>query len=182
VPVTDPTKHVADIAELAAEHGFTLGAAESLTGGAVASALARGSQAATWFHGGVVSYSRMVKYDVLGVTPGPLISERCALEMVEGAARLLKVDCAVSTTGAGGPGPEEGHAAGTLYVAVLVRGDVTVHRMEIDGDPGEVVESATEQALGLLLKAMTAAVDRMDADPGEAAPDAITVSGDIKGI
>jgi nicotinamide-nucleotide amidase len=101
---------------------------------------------------------------------------------VEGAARLLKVDCAVSTTGAGGPGPEEGHPAGTLYVAVLVRGEVTVHRMEIDGDPGEVVESATEQALGLLLKAMTAAVDRRDADPGQPAPDAITVSGDIKGI
>ena len=177
--MTDPTKHVDDIAELAQEHGFTLGAAESLTGGAVASALARGSGAATWFHGGVVSYARMVKYDVLGVTPGPLISERCALEMCEGVARLLKVDCAVSTTGAGGPGPEEAQPEGTLYVAVLVRGDVTVHRMEIDGDPGEVVESATEQALGLLLKAMTESVDRQDADPGEPAPDAIAVSGDL---
>src|SRR5207237_1752426 len=107
-PVTDPTKHVEAISELAQEHGFTVGAAESLTGGAVASALARGAHAATWFHGGVVAYSRLVKYDVLGVTPGPLVSERCALEMVAGAARALKVDAAVSTTGAGDQGRRKG--------------------------------------------------------------------------
>src|SRR4051794_23475441 len=53
--VTDPLKHVDVIAQLAKEHGFTVGAAESLTGGAVSSALARGSQAAMWFHGGIVS-------------------------------------------------------------------------------------------------------------------------------
>src|SRR4051794_32688644 len=41
--VTDPLKHVDAIAALAREHGFTVGAAESLTGGAVSSALARGS-------------------------------------------------------------------------------------------------------------------------------------------
>jgi nicotinamide-nucleotide amidase len=171
--VTDPTKHVEAIAELAQEHGFTVGAAESLTGGAVASALARGSQASTWFHGAVVSYSRLVKYDVLGVTPGPLVSERCALEMVEGAARTLKVDAAVSTTGAGGPGPEEGHPEGTLYVGVLVRGELSCHKLEIDGDPGEVVESATEQALGLLLHQMSETVDQIEAQPEEPARDLV---------
>jgi nicotinamide-nucleotide amidase len=172
--MSDPTKYVEDIAALAQEYGFTIGAAESLTGGAVSSALARGPGAATWFHGAVVSYSRMVKYDVLGVSPGPLISERCALEMVEGVHRTLRVDAAVATTGAGGPDPEEGEAAGTLYVAVLVRGELTCHRLEIDGDPGEVVESATEQTLGLLLEGMTEAVDRLDAHPGQPAHDAVS--------
>jgi nicotinamide-nucleotide amidase len=158
VPDRDPTKHVDDIAELAKQHGFRVGAAESLTGGAVSSALARGASAADWYHGSVVSYSPAVKYDVLGVTPGPLVTARCAVEMVTGAAKVLGVDAAVSTTGAGGPGPEEGKPAGTVHVALYVRGEITAHELHLDGDPGEVVEGSTEQALGLLLQAMRAAV------------------------
>ena len=156
--MSDPTKHVESIAELAKERGFTVGAAESLTGGAVSSALAMGSEAANWYHGCVVSYSRAVKEDLLGVTAEKLVTEQCAREMVEGATKVLEVDAAVSTTGAGGPGPEEGQPAGTVHVGVLVRGQLSCHELHLDGDPGEVVEAATEKALGLLLEAMRAAV------------------------
>lgn len=158
--MSDPTKHVESIAELAKERGFTVGAAESLTGGAVSSALAMGSEAANWYHGCVVSYSRAVKEDLLGVTAEKLVTEQCAREMVEGATKVLEVDAAVSTTGAGGPGPEEGQPAGTVHVGVLVRGQVSCHELHLDGDPGEVVEAATEKALGLLLEAMRAAVSQ----------------------
>jgi nicotinamide-nucleotide amidase len=156
--MSEPTKHVEDIAELAKEHGFRIGAAESLTGGAVSSALAMGSGAADWYHGCVVSYSRAVKHSVLGVTAEQLVTEDCSIEMLRGAVRVLDVDAAVSTTGAGGPGPEEGKAAGTVFVAVYVRGQESCHKLSIDGDPGEVVESATEQVLGLLLDALRASV------------------------
>ncbi|CAA9385752.1 MAG: hypothetical protein AVDCRST_MAG47-2531 [uncultured Nocardioidaceae bacterium] len=162
VPHRDPTKHVNEIAELANQHGFRVGAAESLTGGAVSSALARGEGAADWYHGSVVSYSPTVKYDLLGVTPGPLVTERCAVEMVTGAAKVLEVDAAVSTTGAGGPGPEEDKPAGTVHVALYVRGEITTHELHLDGDPGEVVEGATEKSLGLLLQAMRVAVPAAD--------------------
>ena len=153
----DPLKDVETIAELARNGGLTVGAAESLTGGAVSSALARGSGAADWYRGCVVSYGEKVKYDVLGVTPGPLVSGRCAEEMVRGVADLLGVDAAVSTTGAGGPGSEEGQPAGTVYVGVWLRGQVTCHRLALEGDPGEVVEGATEQALELLVGALRGA-------------------------
>jgi nicotinamide-nucleotide amidase len=149
-----PLKDVENIADVAKRMELTVGAAESLTGGAVSSALARGSGAADWYRGCLVSYGEQVKYGVLGVTPGPLVSERCAVEMVRGVANLLGVDAAVSTTGAGGPGEEEGQPAGTVYVAVYVRGEVVCHRLALDGDPGEVVEGATERALELLLDGM----------------------------
>ena len=158
MPMSDPTKHVDSIAELAKEHGFTVGGAESLTGGAVSSALAMGSEAADWYHGCVVSYSRAVKEDLLGVTAEKLVTAQCAREMVEGATKVLLVDAAVSTTGAGGPGPEEGQPAGTVHVGVLVRGELSCHELPLEGDPGEVVEAATERSLGLLLDAMRAAV------------------------
>ena len=160
---TDPTKHVDDIAQLAKDHGFRVGAAESLSGGAVSSALAWGEEAAEWYHGCVVAYSPTVKYDLLGVTPGPLVTERCAVEMVTGAAKVLEVDAAVSTTGAGGPGPEEGEPAGTVHVGLYVRGEVTSHLLRLEGDPGEVVEAATEKSLGLLCAAMRSAVTSSDA-------------------
>src|SRR4051794_29755137 len=153
----DPLKDVETIAELAKGAGLTVGAAESLTGGAVSSALARGSGAADWYRGCLVSYGEQVKYDVLGVTPGPLVSERCAVEMVEGVAKLLEIDAAVATTGAGGPASEEGHPPGTVFVAVYLRGEVACHKLVLDGDPGEVVEGATEQALELLVDAMRGA-------------------------
>ena len=162
VPDRNPTKYVDDIAELAKEHGFRVGAAESLTGGAVSSALAMGEGAADWYHGCVVSYSPTVKYDLLAVTPGPLVTERCAVEMVTGATKVLEVDAAVSTTGAGGPGEEEGQPAGTVHVALHVRGQVTTHKLQLDGDPAAVVEGATEKALGLLLQAMQASVGSVE--------------------
>ena len=158
----EPLKDVEAIAELARTAQLTVGAAESLTGGAVSSALARGSGAAQWYRGCLVSYGEQVKYDVLGVTPGPLVSERCAVEMVRGVVRLLGVDAAVSTTGAGGPDSEEGQPAGTVWVGVSVRGEVSAHRLSLDGDPGAVVEGAAEQALGLLLDAMRDAVRGAD--------------------
>src|SRR5919107_5516906 len=141
----DPLKDVQTIAELAKDAGLTVGAAESLTGGAVSSALARGSGAADWYRGCLVSYGEKVKYDVLGVTPGPLVSERCAEEMVRGVAELLGVDAAVSTTGAGGPGEEEGKPAGTVYVGVFLQGEVVCHRLAPDGGAGDIVDRATEQ-------------------------------------
>jgi nicotinamide-nucleotide amidase len=156
--MTDPTAPVPDIAELARLHGFTVGAAESLTGGAVSSALAQGEGAAEWYRGCVVSYSERVKFDLLGVTPGPVITQRCAIEMVQGATRVLEADATVSTTGAGGPDEEEGHPPGTVHVAVMVRGEVTCHELRLEGDPEEVVQQTTRRALELLLEQMRAAV------------------------
>lgn len=146
------------ISDLASEHGFRVGAAESLTGGAVSSALAAAPGAGEWYRGGIVAYSEEVKFEVLGVEPGPLVCEPCALQMAEGAAKTLGADAVVSTTGVGGPGEQEGHPPGTVYVGVFVQGSLTCSKLELVGDPAEVVEAATTEALGLLRDAMAVAV------------------------
>ena len=151
-PAAPPT--AAQIAELVSSRGLTVGAAESLTGGAVSSALAAAPDASTWYHGCVVAYSPRVKQDVLGVTPGPVVTELCGRELAQGAAKLLQTDAAVSTTGVGGPDPDEGEEPGTVYVGVVVPGGGGCHRLELDGEPDEIVEQATERALELLLEAL----------------------------
>jgi nicotinamide-nucleotide amidase len=108
----------ADLVGAALKHGGrTLAVAESLTGGLLASAFARASGASEWFRGGVVAYSSSVKYDLLGVPAGPVVSEAAAVAMARGAGRLLEADVAVAVTGVGGPDPQDGQPPGTVWAA-----------------------------------------------------------------
>jgi nicotinamide-nucleotide amidase len=147
------------IASLADEHSFRVAAAESLTCGQVAADLGAGPDASAWFRGGVVAYASEVKFDVLGVTPGPVVTDRCAREMAHGAADLLGADAVVATTGVGGPDEEEGEPPGTVYVAAIVRGDVTCVRLDLSGDPADVLSQTRSRALEILGDAMRASVD-----------------------
>jgi nicotinamide-nucleotide amidase len=147
---------VREIAELAAERSITVACAESLTAGAIASVLARGEGASSWFAGGVVSYMSEVKFDVLGVTEGPVITPSCAEEMAVGVAKLLEADAAVAVTGVGGPGEEEGQPAGTTFIATRLddRTHVVHHRFE--GDPPAVLDQTVVAAIAQLHARLTA--------------------------
>lgn len=155
-PGTDDV--VARIADLASARSLRVACAESLTAGAIASALARGEGASSWFGGGVVSYMSEVKFEVLGVTEGPVVTDSCAREMVEGVARLLGADAAVAVTGVGGPGEEEGQPSGTVFAATRVDGRVEVTRHRFDGDPPEVLDQTVAVALDRLLARLQGAL------------------------
>src|SRR4051812_7577870 len=101
------TSDIDRIAEVAQRRGLTIAVAESLTSGALGNAMGKGENDAEWSAGGIVAYQSRVKFNVLDVDPGPVITERCARQMAEAIRRLLKVDVAAAVTGAGGPDPEE---------------------------------------------------------------------------
>jgi nicotinamide-nucleotide amidase len=164
----DAADAVKDIAERVARDAQRLGraiaAAESVTAGAIAVGLAAAPQASTWFRGSLVAYSSAVKHGVLGVDRGPVITAHAAVQMARGAARLLDADIAVATTGAGGPDPEEGQPAGTVFIAVCGPNQrVQVDRYRFSGGPEEVVKAAAAQALRDL-SAFAAAEQRAPAD------------------
>ena len=75
--VDDQTMEHVVAAQLLAR-GATLAVAESLTGGLIASRLVNVPGASAWFRGGVVSYASEVKFDVLGVPEGPVVSAAAA--------------------------------------------------------------------------------------------------------
>jgi nicotinamide-nucleotide amidase len=154
----DLDKEAAELAEqigrTALEQGLTIAVAESLTSGAIASRLGAAPDSSTWFAGGVVAYASETKFRVLDVHPGPVVNARTAVQMAKGCAELLKADYTVAVTGAGGPGPEEGHPSGTVYAAVSSPHGETVDQHRFDGDPSEVVAQATVAALGMLLAAL----------------------------
>jgi nicotinamide-nucleotide amidase len=143
-----------ELARRAQARDVRIAAAESLTSGAIASALGRGSDASDWFAGGIVAYSEQVKRDVLGVTAASVLTPQCARELALGAVRLLGADLAVAVTGVGGPDPEEGLPSGTVYAATAYGDDVRDVEWHFDGDPGAVVEQTVAAALGLLRDAL----------------------------
>lgn len=148
--MTSREETVERIAGLAVEHDLTVGTAESLTSGLIASRLGAGPDAATWFRGSVVAYQEDVKFEILGVREGPVVTPECADGMARGVVRLLGADVAVAATGVGGPDPAEGKPAGTVYLAVAVRDSTTVEELQLDGSPDEILEGTVDRALSLL--------------------------------
>jgi nicotinamide-nucleotide amidase len=114
------------VLNLLREQGLTLGLAESVTGGLVSGRLTSIPGASDVLRGSVVSYSSEVKFDLLDVPRGPVVSEDAAVAMAEGARRVLGADVALSLTGVAGPAEQDGQPVGTLCIAVAMNGRATV--------------------------------------------------------
>jgi len=114
------------VLNLLRQQGLTLGLAESVTGGLVSGRLTSIPGASDVLRGSVVSYSSEVKFDVLDVPRGPVVSEAAAIAMAEGARRVLGADVALSLTGVAGPAEQDGQPVGTLCIAVAMNGRSTV--------------------------------------------------------
>jgi nicotinamide-nucleotide amidase len=115
------------------QRGWTIGIAESLTAGLVAARLGSVPGASDVLRGSIVSYASDVKFDLLGVTPGPVISEEVALEMAEGACRVLGSDVGLALTGVAGPDRQDDVAVGTVCLAVVGHGAdraTTIHHRQ----------------------------------------------------
>jgi nicotinamide-nucleotide amidase len=148
--MSDDTGRVNRIAELAVDRDLTVATSESLTSGTIAKMLGAGPDAADWFRGGIVAYQEAVKFDVLGVAEGPVVTAECAEQMARGARELLGADVVVSATGVGGPEPSEGKPAGTVFVGVATSEAVTVRELSLDGGPDDVLDQTASTCLALL--------------------------------
>ena len=147
----DAQSHIRRLSELAVERRLRVGVAESLTSGMLANTVGAGDDASEWFAGGIVAYLTDVKERVLGMSPGTdPCSAACAEQLAAGARRLFDADLAVSTTGVGGPDPQGGHPAGTVYLGWATSDDVGHRRLALVGDPEEVLAATVDAAVRLL--------------------------------
>jgi nicotinamide-nucleotide amidase len=139
------------VAKLLAARGLTLAVAESLTGGLVASRLVDVPKASDWFRGGVVSYATDVKFSVLGVPEGPVVTADAAAAMATGVRRLLGADIGLGVTGVAGPDPMEGQPPGTVFLAAAI-GDAepVVRPVTLPGDRERVRQFACISLLDML--------------------------------
>jgi nicotinamide-nucleotide amidase len=143
------------VARVLVAGGLTLGLAESLTGGLAASRLVNVPGASRWFRGSVVSYASEVKYRVLGVPEGPVVSEDAARAMADGARSVLGADVGLSMTGVAGPDPQDDQPPGTVFVGLSRPGHETqAFAFTVPGDRDRVRQYATIAALDLLRRTL----------------------------
>ena len=153
--VDDDTMEAA-VGRLLSEQGRTVGLAESMTGGLVASRLTNVAGASAWFRGSIVSYASEVKYSLLAVPAGPVVSDSAAEAMALGAAKLLGADVGLSVTGVAGPDEQDGMPVGTVFLGVAVDGRAEVVRTQLPGDRQRIREFATASLLDLLRRRLIA--------------------------
>ncbi len=137
---------------------WTIGTAESATGGLVGRRLTSLPGASETFRGSVVAYASDLKKSILGV-PGEtidehgVVSEATAEAMARGARSVLGVDVAVAVTGSAGPEPLE-QPVGTMIVAVATPVCSRVTTLHMPGDRERVREYTATAALHLVLRAI----------------------------
>jgi nicotinamide-nucleotide amidase len=143
------------VLQMLRERGLSLGLAESVTGGLVAGRITNVPGASDVFRGCVVSYASEVKFDVLGVPEGPVVSEAAAAAMAVGAQRVLGADVALSLTGVAGPAEQDGMPVGTLCVGIAIGDAVITRTLRMPGLRDQMRQMSVISALDLLRRALT---------------------------
>jgi nicotinamide-nucleotide amidase len=154
--VDDETMEHAVLARLRAR-GWTLGVAESLTGGLIGARIVNVPGASDVFRGTIGSYATDVKRAVLGVTAASVVSEDAAREMAEGAQRVLGADVGIAVTGVAGPTEQDGVAVGTVCFALALPGRPTeAVSTRLPGDRERLRQFSTISLLNLLRQRLDA--------------------------
>ena len=139
--------------------GWSLGVAESLTGGLVSAALVDVPGASAVLRGGVVAYATDLKGTLLGVDAA-LLASRGAVDpdvaraMAAGARERLGADVGLATTGVAGPDPQDGQPPGTVHVAVCTPTGTQVRSLRLVGDRARVRALSVDAVLALGLDAV----------------------------
>ncbi|MFT3861335.1 CinA family protein [Micropruina sp.] len=151
------------VGETLAQRQLTLATSESLTGGLLGATITAVPGASRYYLGGVVVYATEQKARIGGVSRSVLtshgvISQQTAIEMVVGVQELTGADYALATSGVAGPDPQEGHAPGVVWVAVVgptigsIEASPVALRYEFDGDRLQIREQTVAAALRMLLR------------------------------
>jgi nicotinamide-nucleotide amidase len=138
------------VLELLERHDLTLATAESMTGGLIAARLTAAPGASHSFKGGIVSYFSEVKWDLLDVPEGPVVTLEAAKAMAEGVRRHVKSDVGISVTGVAGPEEQEGQPVGTVFLGWAVDDEVDALHIRLPGDRQRIREFACISLLDIL--------------------------------
>ena len=148
--------------------GYTIGTAESCTGGRISEAIIAIPGSSDYYKGGVVAYTDEVKEKLLGVSHEVLeektaVSEEVAREMVLGTINAIGVDFAIASTGVAGPGGGTSeNPVGTIWLAYGNRSEIRTFKLTEDFGRDINLAIATNKAIRLMLDFLNDIVDKSE--------------------
>lgn len=144
--------------------GWTLGVAESLTGGALSARIVDVPGASAVLLGAVVAYATPVKQRLLGVDAEllaahgpvhPLVAEQMAVGVRDAVTVDGRpADVGIATTGVAGPGPADGHPAGTVHIGIATPAGAQTVPLLLSGDRAAIRIAAVDAALSAAVLAV----------------------------
>ncbi len=145
------------VGDLLSRHGWTIGVAESCTGGLLQSRLTDVPGSSAWVTGGIVAYSNALK-SLFADVPAAMIeehgavSEPVAVALAEGIRARAGSHVGVGITGIAGPsGGTEAKPVGTVAVGVVgPEGSAHVRTFWFLGNRTQVKFNATQAALDMV--------------------------------
>ena len=151
----------AKVIDLLRGRSESISCAESITGGALTSALVSISGASDVLLGSIVAYSKEMKINQLGLSAElidekGLVSKEVALEMAKGARQKLGSTWAISSTGSAGPRALDGSSPGEIWIAIVGPDRQESVKLSLNGARQEVINGAVESALTLLERILRA--------------------------
>lgn len=154
------------VVEFLTLYGKTVGTAESLTGGALASKIVDVAGASKVFHSGIVSYSNKAKVDYLGISELTLnshgaVSAEVCYQMAQGLLTDPNLSYGVSTTGLASSGGEESpeKPVGLVYIGIADEVRCEVFKYQFEGTRQEIRIKTVNSALFRLLERIKRPVD-----------------------
>ena len=147
-----------EVIELLKEKNISIGAVESFTGGLFSSTLTSISGVSKIFKGSIVSYSTLIKENVVGVKHETIeketvVSSSVAEEMALKGSEILTTDLTVSFTGNAGPSVCEGDKpVGLIYISIFFEKNFYTSEYRLNIDRNAIRETAINLALEKILK------------------------------
>ncbi len=149
-----------EIIDMLKKRKQTITFAESCTGGRIASEFTAISGASIVLNGSVVSYANEIKSKWLGVEEKTLmkygaVSLQCVEEMLRGIVKMVDAEHGIAVSGIAGPtGGTAEKPVGTVYIGVMVNGEISVEHCFFKGDRGSIQEQSTDHAIALFKNKM----------------------------
>ncbi|MET1255488.1 CinA family protein [Aliikangiella maris] len=134
---------------------------ESCTGGGIGKALTDVAGSSAWFAGGLITYTNESKTQLAGVSATLIqengaVSQLVAEAMAQGALQHFHNTVSVAVSGVAGPGggtPDK--PVGTVCIATCANQQVFSKRFLFDGDRQQIREQTIEQAIVMLIEALS---------------------------
>ena len=158
VGIDDDASLEKQIGELLKNKRQTLGTAESLTGGKIASTIVSVPGSSSYYKGSLVAYSAELKQQLLGVLKETIdeytvVSAEVAQEMARGVMKRLGTDYAIAVTGNAGPTSDNnGKSVGIVYIAIAYKKTIDVEEFNFGQPREKVINRTVAKALELLQK------------------------------